>query len=102
MTPNLGQGGCQALEDAAVIARLAAGTEPGEVPGMLARYTALRLPRANNIVRWSRRAGITATWTSPLAVALRDNLARLAGKLPPGVTARSLVPIYGWRPPGAA
>ena len=29
MTPNLGQGACQALEDAAVIARLAAGTDPG-------------------------------------------------------------------------
>ena len=29
MTPNLGQGACQALEDAAVIARLAAGTDTG-------------------------------------------------------------------------
>ena len=102
MTPNLGQGGCQALEDAAVISRLAAGTEPGSVPEMLAGYTAVRLPRANSVVRWSRRAGITATWSSPLAVALRDNLARVAGKLPPGVTTRSLVPIYGWQPPGAA
>ena len=43
--PNLGQGACQALEDAAVIARLAAGTEPDAVTGMLARYTAGRLPR---------------------------------------------------------
>ena len=29
MTPNLGQGACQALEDAAVISRLATGTQPG-------------------------------------------------------------------------
>ena len=35
MTPNLGQGACQALEDAAVISRLAAGTQPDEVAGVL-------------------------------------------------------------------
>ncbi len=44
MTPNLGQGACQALEDAAVISRLAAGTEPDAVARMLAGYTADRLP----------------------------------------------------------
>jgi hypothetical protein len=43
MTPNLGQGACQALEDAAVISWLAAGTGPDAVTGMLARYTAARL-----------------------------------------------------------
>ena len=50
MTPNLGQGACQALEDAAVISRLAAGTEPDAVTGMLARYTAARLPRTTDVV----------------------------------------------------
>src|SRR5579863_7968716 len=39
MTPNLGQGACQALEDAAVLARLATGLDGPGVPGMLARYT---------------------------------------------------------------
>jgi 2-polyprenyl-6-methoxyphenol hydroxylase-like FAD-dependent oxidoreductase len=102
MTPNLGQGGCQALEDAAVLARVAEGREPDAVPEMLARYTALRRPRANSVVRWSRRAGTTATWTSPLAVAVRDNLARVAGKLPAGITTRGLAPIYDWQPPEAA
>jgi 2-polyprenyl-6-methoxyphenol hydroxylase-like FAD-dependent oxidoreductase len=102
MTPNLGQGACQALEDAAVIARLAAGTEPDEVPAMLARYTAARLPRAHNVVRWSRRAGTMTTWAAPPAVALRDTAIWLAGRLPPSAAIRSLVPVYGWQPPPAA
>jgi 2-polyprenyl-6-methoxyphenol hydroxylase-like FAD-dependent oxidoreductase len=102
MTPNLGQGACQALEDAAVIARLAAGTEPDEVPAMLARYTAARLPRTSNVVRWSRRAGTMTTWAAPPAVAFRNTAIWLAGRLPPSAAIRSLVPVYGWQPPPAA
>ena len=98
MTPNLGQGACQALEDAAVISRLAAGTDPDAVAGMLARYTAARLPRTTDVVRWSRRAAITSTWASPPAVAVRNTLARLAGQLAPGAAIRGLVPIYSWLP----
>ena len=102
MTPNLGQGACQALEDAAVISRLAAGTEPDAVTTMLARYTADRLPRTNDVVRWSRRAATMTTWASPPAVAFRNTVARLTGKLAPGAALRSLAPIYGWQPPAAA
>jgi 2-polyprenyl-6-methoxyphenol hydroxylase-like FAD-dependent oxidoreductase len=102
MTPNLGQGACQALEDAAVIARLAAGTDPDEVPAVLARYTAARLPRTQNVVRWSRRAGTMTTWSAPPAVAFRNSAIWLAGRLPPSATIRSLVPVYSWQPPPAA
>ena len=102
MTPNLGQGACQALEDAAVISRLAAGTDPDAVAGMLDRYTAARLPRTTDVVRWSRRAATMTTWSSPPAVAFRDTVTWLAGKLAPGAALRSLAPIYGWQPPAAA
>ena len=102
MTPNLGQGACQALEDAAVISRLAAGTEPDAVAGMLARYTAARLPRTTDVVRWSRRAATMTTWASPPAVAFRNTAMRLTGKLAPGAALRGLAPIYGWQPPAAA
>jgi 2-polyprenyl-6-methoxyphenol hydroxylase-like FAD-dependent oxidoreductase len=101
MTPNLGQGACQALEDAAVISRLAAGTDPDAVAGMLARYTAARLPRSTDVVRWSRRAAVTSTWASPPAVAVRNTLARVAGKVAPGAAIRGLSRIYGWQPPPA-
>ena len=102
MTPNLGQGACQALEDAAVISRLAAGAEPEAVSEMLARYTADRLPRTTDVVRWSRRAATMTTWASPAAVAFRNTVTRLTGKLAPGVALRGLSPIYGWQPPAAA
>jgi 2-polyprenyl-6-methoxyphenol hydroxylase-like FAD-dependent oxidoreductase len=102
MTPNLGQGACQALEDAAVISRLAAGADPGAVPAMLARYTAARLPRTTDVVRWSHRAAAMATRTSLPAVGLRDTLTWLAGKLARGAALRSLAPVYGWQPPAEA
>ena len=102
MTPNLGQGACQALEDAAVIARLATGTEPDAVGELLARYTAARLPRTTNVVRWSRRTATMTTWAWPPAVAFRNTAMRLTGKLAPGAALRGLAPIYGWQPPAAA
>jgi 2-polyprenyl-6-methoxyphenol hydroxylase-like FAD-dependent oxidoreductase len=102
MTPNLGQGACQALEDAAVISRLATGTGPDAVTEMLARYSASRLPRTTDIVRWSHRAAAMTTWTSPPAIAFRNAVIRLAGKLTPQAPLRSLVPIYDWQPPPAA
>ena len=101
MTPNLGQGACQALEDAAVISRLAAGTGPDAVPAMLTRYTATRLPRTTEVVRWSRRAATMTTWTSPPAVAFRNATAWLMGKLAPGAALRGLAAIYDWQPPAA-
>ena len=102
MTPNLGQGACQALEDAAVISWLAAGKGPDAVTEMLARYTAARLPRTTNVVRWSRRAATMTTWASPPAVAFRNAVARLTGRLAPGAALRGRAAIYGWQPPAAA
>ena len=102
MTPNLGQGACQALEDAAVLTRLAAGAQPDSVATLLVRYTADRLPRTTDVVRWSHRAAAMSTLASPPAVAARDTLSWLAGKLAQGAALRTLAPIYGWQPPAAA
>jgi 2-polyprenyl-6-methoxyphenol hydroxylase-like FAD-dependent oxidoreductase len=101
MTPNLGQGACQALEDAAVLARLATGTGRDGVAAMLARYSAARLPRTGDIVRWSRRAGMMTTWTSPAAVALRDTVTWAAGRIAPNAALRGLASVYDWEPPAA-
>ena len=99
MTPNLGQGACQALEDAAVLTRLAVRTQPDAIAGMLSRYTTARLPRTTDVVRWSRRAAAMATWASLPAVTTRNALTRLTSKLAPGAALRSLTPIYNWQPP---
>jgi 2-polyprenyl-6-methoxyphenol hydroxylase-like FAD-dependent oxidoreductase len=111
MTPNLGQGACQALEDAVVLARLlpaAAGSAGGgpsradSVEAALAAYSAARMDRTRYVVRWSRRAGAMTTWTSPVAVALRDGLAATMGRLNPGAALRGLDKIYDWQPPALA
>lgn len=69
---------------------------------MLGRYTAARLPRTTDVVRWSRRAATMTTWAWMPAVATRNTMIRLAGELAPGAALRSLIPIYGWQPPAAA
>jgi 2-polyprenyl-6-methoxyphenol hydroxylase-like FAD-dependent oxidoreductase len=102
MTPNLGQGACQALEDAAVIARLGAAADPDAVTWMLDQYTAARLARTTDVVRWSRRIATMTTWSSPGAVAFRDTVTWLTGRLAPGAALRPLVHIYDWQPPEAA
>jgi 2-polyprenyl-6-methoxyphenol hydroxylase-like FAD-dependent oxidoreductase len=118
MTPNLGQGACQALEDAAVLTRLTASANGSSAAGSsaagsdaasdadgsraaaaLARYTSMRLPRTTRVVRLSARAGRMTTWTSPPAVALRDGLALALGRLAPNAALRGLGTIYDWRPP---
>ena len=99
MTPNLGQGGCQALEDATVLARLAAGAAADRLPDLLASYTSVRLPRATDVVRRSRRVAALATMTSPFAVAARDATTLAVGRLMPDAALRSLAPVYDWRPP---
>ncbi len=74
MTPNLGQGACQALEDAVVLARSLAG---GEATGnALRRYEAVRAARANAFVVRSRRAGQMGQWSNRVAVRVRDFTAR--------------------------
>ncbi|WP_327251244.1 FAD-dependent monooxygenase [Streptomyces sp. NBC_01244] len=69
MTPNLGQGGGQAVEDAAVLAHLLDGAD---VPAALAAYSAARCARTDALRIRSRRAGRVAALTHPLAAAARD------------------------------
>jgi 2-polyprenyl-6-methoxyphenol hydroxylase-like FAD-dependent oxidoreductase len=83
MTPNLGQGACQAVEDAVVLARSAAGDG-------LAEYDRTRRRRTQMIVRRSRRIGVVAQWSSPVAVTLRDTALRL---VPESSFMRSFAPV---------
>ncbi|MFF5858552.1 FAD-dependent monooxygenase [Streptomyces sp. NPDC012751] len=95
MTPNLGQGACQALEDAATLAA-ALATEP-TVASALARYDAERRPRSQSVARAARQAGrMGQRLSNPLAVALRNTGLRLA---PSGVTVRAILRHADWAPP---
>ncbi|CAN5847324.1 FAD-dependent monooxygenase [soil metagenome] len=72
MTPNLGQGACQALEDAVVLARCLRDRK--DIPAALRVYEAQRIPRTNSIVTQSRRVGEIGQWERPLAIQLRKFL----------------------------
>lgn len=74
MTPNLGMGACQAIEDAVVLAD-ALGREPC-VDAALARYQTRRVSRANSFVERSFRFGQVAHIGSPPLRWLRDLLMR--------------------------
>ena len=75
MTPNMGQGACQAIEDAVVLAdRLTRSTD---LVAGLRRYEEARIWRANGFVKDSYNFGRMAQWSNPLACRLRDALLAL-------------------------
>ncbi|MEU6792156.1 FAD-dependent oxidoreductase [Nonomuraea wenchangensis] len=92
MTPNLGQGACQAVEDAVVLA-YAAGA------GDLAGYTAARLARTRRIMRRSWDICRATKVRNPLLVAARDAALALGARARPDLLVRSMDEVLGWRPP---
>ena len=87
MTPNLGQGACQALEDAVVLAQSLDGH------GGLETYDRLRRKRTQMIAVRAHRIGVAAQWQSPVAAGLRNTALRL---LPASSFSRSLAPVLDW------
>ncbi|GMV06548.1 MAG: salicylate hydroxylase [Gemmatimonadota bacterium] len=74
MTPNLGQGACQALEDAVVLGRWM-GREPDAVAA-LRGYERERRPRAVRFQKRSWSAGVVGQWSHPVAMWVREVLTR--------------------------
>ena len=77
MTPNLGQGAGQGIEDAATLTHLLRGVSPDEIDGRLARYRMLREKRTRTIQQRSRTATRIAQASHPVSVRSRDLLMRL-------------------------
>jgi 2-polyprenyl-6-methoxyphenol hydroxylase-like FAD-dependent oxidoreductase len=75
-TPNLGQGACQALEDALVLARCL--REQREPVMALRAYEARRMKRSATIIEQSSLVGRIGQWDYPLLCSLRDGLTPLA------------------------
>jgi 2-polyprenyl-6-methoxyphenol hydroxylase-like FAD-dependent oxidoreductase len=86
MTPNLGQGGAQAIEDAAVLAHLLA--RDGDVPAALRAYEAARRPRVRAVVHQARRLGALGQWEGAAARAVRD---ALLARVPASLNRRAIV-----------
>ncbi|MBB2911209.1 2-polyprenyl-6-methoxyphenol hydroxylase-like FAD-dependent oxidoreductase [Streptosporangium becharense] len=110
MTPNLGQGACQAIEDAVVLAhttstalsaptgRFPAHPDTGVRAG-LAAYTAARLGRTSRIVARSAAVCQATRLRNPLAAGLRDTLMSLGWRLAPARTTAAMDEVLGWTPP---
>ena len=75
-TPNLGQGACQALEDALVLAGCLA--DQREPVAALRAYEVRRLKRSAAIIEQSYLFGKIGQWEYPLLCSLRDGLTPLA------------------------
>lgn len=91
MTPNMGQGACQAIEDAVVLGKQLVGADG--IPAALRRYEAARIPRTTRIVNQSYQLGRLANSGNRLVCALRDFVTWLT---PPSIVARQLEPVVGY------
>jgi len=83
MTPDLGQGACQAIEDSVVLA--ACLKKAGRVEPALLEYERRRMPRTQEILLRSRQFGIVAQLQNPALCWLRDSGLRMT---PKGVASR--------------
>ena len=76
ITPNLGQGACQAIEDAVVLAdQLGSGID---AVAALRIYELSRLERTSSFVRRARMIGSMGRWRNPLSCLIREQIATRA------------------------
>ena len=90
MTPNLGQGACQAIEDAVVLAVCLKNA--GQVENGLAEYDRRRVARTRKIQLLSRRVGMAGQLENPALCWLRDSAMRM---LPKNAGSRGMKAVVG-------
>ena len=90
MTPNLGQGGCQAIEDSVVLA--ACLKSSGQIESALAAYEHRRLNRTRKVLLLSRRIGDVAQLESSFLCGLRDFV---MGVIPKNAGAQRMKSLFG-------
>jgi 2-polyprenyl-6-methoxyphenol hydroxylase-like FAD-dependent oxidoreductase len=103
ITPNLGQGGGLAIEDAAILARCFekyVSPEPlsieetlPAVTKALRRFAALRRARAAAVARYSRVYGVVGQWEGRFTVGVRD---RILSLVPNVLTERFLRGVFDY------
>jgi len=87
-TPNLGQGGCMAMEGAYILAKSI--QKYGITPTAFERYEALQFPRSENIVNESLKLGKMGQLTNPILIGLRN----FAFKIMPSNVAMKMIDKY--------
>lgn len=92
MTPNMGQGACQALEDAVILAHCL--KQASNIAEGLQRYQEKRLARTSQIVNRSWQIGRVGQWQNPVACWVRNNGLKL---LPANMQIKQLEPILSYQ-----
>ena len=75
MTFNVGQGACQAVEDAGSLARHLGGAS--DIPAALRAYEVERIKRTTPIVNLAWQLGSFGRWENPIACRFRDQMLRV-------------------------
>ncbi len=73
-TPNMGQGACQAIEDAYVLSEC---INKYEISKAFTEYQKLRLPKAHKVVKASWLVGKMAHLKNPILIGFRNQMLRL-------------------------
>lgn len=89
LTPNLGQGGCMAIEDALTLAKCVAGGD--SIPQALRAYEAVRAPRTRHLTGRSLLLGWIGQWENRALVAARQTV---TGMLPAKLFEYNLRRVY--------
>lgn len=92
-TPNMGQGGCMALEDALILTKLLVAN-PTNIPTTLKQFEQLRFARTAKITRLSRMFGTVGQWDSKLGVAWREMMFKFT---PASVMEMQLRSVYEYQ-----
>ena len=92
-TPNMGQGACQAIEDALVLANCL--KRNSQVRDAFKAFEEQRLKRTHAIVEQSRRAGKLAQLENPVAIGLRNFVLRA---IPSSFYEKQLKKLYDFQP----
>jgi len=88
ITPNVGQGACMAIEDAACLAKCLLAS--ADVASAFRSYEAKRGPRTAHIARQARRIGAIGQWENPWVVRGRDLITRLVLSRSPDVQLKGM------------
>jgi 2-polyprenyl-6-methoxyphenol hydroxylase-like FAD-dependent oxidoreductase len=96
MLPTIGQGACQALEDAAVLAAAVAAEESLEQA--LRRYTAIRVPRLRKVVALARIGALSRRPTAAARLMPATASARLMARSGGPVLRRLTRPVIAGSP----
>jgi 2-polyprenyl-6-methoxyphenol hydroxylase-like FAD-dependent oxidoreductase len=93
MTPGVGQGAAQALEDAVALADRLVRSD--ELSAALAEYESIRRPRTEAVLKMSRRIDKAAQLASPVAWRFRNTILR---RMPERAQRSQLGPLVRYEP----